>query len=407
METGVRDPSQTRWQVQIHPQLSSAWTDRVTEEMQGRKNHALDLKKLFWQMEKHAHRAFWAPYQNGLWREGFRRHPPLWLRPRALEMTWGTRLSWGLKKVSALPLQFVVSPRNKSNSDEKKWNCKIRAAGSLGDHPVVFPIMDGVKGLKNGRVYPGSQWVRGMNAAGTPSCPTWWGFSTGPWPRAGSPQSSTEAVCTPMGDEKQHRNQANGSDSHSSQGPTADTAAGYFQMCMEMFYNTDAFQRQILQNASPRADNSGPSEREETRLAEHFCSLWKKTTETSGGTNVTEEGFLPNVGTRERGAPFFYNWDRDRSPTTGSERHLSREQAVPTVPKHTHFWETNRVTHQPSVHFNSISQYLWDLATKVTQGEDRVKYIMSSPKRHTWLWEETKKKKKTNGNKKWHLSTKH
>lgn len=197
-----------------------------------------------------------------------------------------------------------------------------------------------------------------------------------------------------MGDKKQHRNQDNRTDSHSTQGPTADITAGYFQMCMEMFYNADAFQRQILQNARPRVDNGGPSEREETRLAEHFCCLWKKTTETSAGTNVTEEGFLPNVGTRERGEPFFYNWDRDRSSTTGSERHLSREQAVPTVTKHAHFWETNRVTHQPSVYVNCASQYLWDLATKVTQGGGAELDIMSSPKWHTWLWEETKKKKR-------------
>ena len=214
-------PAQTPWQVQIHPQPPSAWTGRVPEEMQGRKNHPLHLKKLFCQTEERARGVSgdlikMVSAETGL---GVTHRCDSDPSPRALEMTSGTCLSWGLSKVSALPLQFGVPPRNKSNSEEKKWNCRVRAPGSLGDHPVIFLVMDGVKDLKNGRVCPGSQWVRGMNAANTPLLSHVGGLPNRPRPPAGPPQSTTEAVCTPVGDEKRHRNHADRTDSHSLQGP--------------------------------------------------------------------------------------------------------------------------------------------------------------------------------------------
>ena len=51
-----------------------------------------------------------------------------------------------------------------------------------------------------------------MNAANTPLLSHVGGLPNRPRPPAGPPQSTTEAVCTPVGDEKQHRNHADRTD---------------------------------------------------------------------------------------------------------------------------------------------------------------------------------------------------
>lgn len=132
----------------------------------------------------------------------------------------------------------------------------------------------------------------------------------------------------------------------------------------------NAFQRQLLLTASPQGgDNSGLLEKEETRTAAHCCSLWK-TTQTTAGTNVTEGGFLPNVGTG-RWDSFLYNLDRDCS-STGSGMGLSREQAVPTATKHS--FPRDRWGDPSAFDLcNNAIPYLWDFATKATRSGGRAK----------------------------------
>lgn len=72
-----------------------------------------------------------------------------------------------------------------------------------------------------------------------------------PGPRAGSRQSTTEAVCTPMGDKKQHRNQDNRTNSHSTQGPTADVTAGYFRCVWKCFTTQMLFRGRFYKMPGP------------------------------------------------------------------------------------------------------------------------------------------------------------
>lgn len=201
--------------------------------------------------------------------------------------------------------------------------------------------MDEVKGLKNETICPSCQLV---GAVQTPHLPT---GPSKPRPQGEAP-SGPQTCCL-------HARWGEGGSKEmmlSTEQTAASLAAWQHPLqkdisrCVyEHFTTQNTFQRQILQNASPGEINTGFSEKEETRMAEHFCSLENHRTHSSNKCD------RKRISAKQGGGrdPSLYNQDRDQSSLEvkdASPKNLLFPRSQNTLIFH----KTNEVTHQPLVY---------------------------------------------------------